>query len=262
MNTFDAPTSGAEEYVHDNRIDLKFIAGVLFLEFFAFAFVYGASGPEGSSPDIGGILFGVVLGLIPAMRFIHRAGRRTGFGVRRTAAASTVRYTHGVLRLSMLLVLLVAIALIMFGISTGEAGGLIIFSLFSIPFLVSWAALIRSARGRPRIELTIDGIVQQGLGFKKSIPWNSVASVLLQPTWPPAIGVMVPWGEPFEHTKTCKLRLDEQPGLFSGAFIDCRFFDVHPVVLTQWIRFYLEYPTLRQELGTDAATDRLANLLP
>ena len=31
MNTFDAPTSGAEEYVHDNRIDLKFIAGVLFL---------------------------------------------------------------------------------------------------------------------------------------------------------------------------------------------------------------------------------------
>ncbi|MGA9870788.1 MAG: hypothetical protein WBQ44_06560, partial [Rhodococcus sp. (in: high G+C Gram-positive bacteria)] len=44
--------------------------------------------------------------------------------------------------------------------------------------------------------------------------------------------------------------------------LDCRRFDVHHVVLQQWIAFYLQYPKMRFELGTEAAAERLAAITP
>lgn len=42
--------------------------------------------------------------------------------------------------------------------------------------------------------------------------------------------------------------------------LDCRRFDVHPVALEQWIRFYIDNPDARVELGTDAAAERLTGV--
>ncbi|CCQ15698.1 YjbE family integral membrane protein [Rhodococcus sp. AW25M09] len=265
MHTDDPRAYGLAEYVHENRIDFKFIAGLLFLEFFAFAISTGAIRSmvaEGSLDSFWGVSIGLMIGVTPAMRISHRAGRSTGQAVYRTTTGSSVRYKHGVLRLCLVLAVLAGTGIMWLGLQDGIGGGTVVGVVFTVPFVVLSVGLIRGGRRRPRIQLTSEGVIQEGYGFRKTIPWDSMTDAVLQPKWPPEIGLLAPIPDSFEYVKLTRLKLDEQPNHFPGAFIDCRFFDVHPVVLTRWIRLYLENPKLRHELGTDAATDRLANLLP
>ena len=264
MHTDDPREFGLAEYVHENRIDLKFIAATLFLELFAFMFVYGAIFSvidNQSYSSISVALIGLMIGLTPATRIFHRAGRSTGQAVYRTTTGSSVRYKHGVLRLSLVLMVLAGTGIMWLGLQHG-IGGTVVSVVFTIPFVVLFVGLIRGGRRRPRIELTREGVIQEGYGFRKIIPWEALKDAVLKPKWPPELELRAPIFGSFKHAKLTRLKLDEQPIFFPGALIDCRFFDVHPVVLTRWIRLYLDHPKLRHELGTDAATERLANLLP
>ncbi|MDZ7929339.1 hypothetical protein [Rhodococcus sp. NPDC076796] len=265
MRIDDPRDFGLAEYVHENRIDFKFIAGLVFLEFFAFAFCIGAGRAileENSLASFSGILLGLMIGLTPAMRIFHRAGRSTGQAVYRTTTGSSVRYKHGVLRLSLVLMVLAGTGIMWLGLQHGIGGETVVGVVLTIPFVVLSVGLIRGGRRRPRIELTREGVIQEGYGFRKMVPWDVLRDAVLQPKWPPEIGLLAPILGSFEYVKLTRLKLDEQSNFFPGALIDCRFFDVHPVVLTRWIRLYLDHPKLRHELGTDAATERLANLLP
>ena len=265
MHTDDPRASGLAEYVHENRIDFKFIAGLLFLEFFAFAISFGAIRSmvaESSLSSFWGVLIGLMIGLTPAMRISHRAGRSTGQAVYRTTTGSSVRYKHGVFRLCLVIMVLAGTGLMWLGLQDGIRGETVVGVVLTIPFVVLSVGLIRGGRRRPRIELTREGVIQEGYGFRKIIPWEALKDAVLKPKWPPELELLAPILGSFEHVELTRLKLDEQPIFFPGALIDCRFFDVHPVVLTRWIRLYLAHPKLRHELGTDAATERLANLLP
>lgn len=138
-----------------------------------------------------------------------------------------------------------------------------------LTFYVSLA--LRSVRNG-WVELDADGVRHRGWSFDMKVPWDCIRTVQIEDrkVWYRHI----PW--PFVHQcvvlkpeivllgeqKNTALfwRIEKMPLL--SMDLDCRRFDVHPVVLQQWIAFYLQNPKMRFELGTPAAAERLAAITP
>lgn len=140
---------------------------------------------------------------------------------------------------------------------------------FLVPLFLSFyvALVLRSVRNG-WLELDADGVHHRGWSFEKTATWDSVRTVQIEDrrimypqAWRSVVHqcvalkpVIVLSGS---HRHTARLWRIENMPLFT-IDLDCRRFDVHPVVLQQWIAFYLHNPKMRHELGTDAAAQRLA----
>ncbi|OZC50935.1 hypothetical protein CH267_22100 [Rhodococcus sp. 06-621-2] len=146
------------------------------------------------------------------------------------------------------------------------------FFLFLVPLLLSFyvSLALRSVRNG-WVELDADGVRHRGWSFEKTAEWERIHRVEIEDRefknrfnyWRPVVYqcvVLKPEIVLLGHQKeTTRLwRIEKMPLLTID--LDCRRFDVHPVVLKKWIEFYLENPKMRFELGTDAAAQRLAAL--
>lgn len=144
---------------------------------------------------------------------------------------------------------------------------------FTLWFLVPlWASFyvslaVRSVRNG-WVELDADGVRHRGWSFDIRAPWDCIRTVQIEDRkvrtrhglWTVAYQCVVlqpeiVFLEPGKNTARF-WRIEKMP--LSAIELDCRRFDVHPVVLRKWIEFYLENPKMRFELGTEAAAERLA----
>ncbi|WP_338890594.1 hypothetical protein [Rhodococcus sovatensis] len=144
---------------------------------------------------------------------------------------------------------------------------------FTLWFLVPlWATFyvslaLRSVRNG-WVELDADGVRHRGWSFDMRAPWDCIRTVQIENRtvrtrhgfWLVRYQCVVLKPEivlPEPGHNTARLWRIEKMPLFAVE-LDCRRFDVHPVVLQEWIAFYLHNPKMRFELGTDAAAERLA----
>jgi hypothetical protein len=121
------------------------------------------------------------------------------------------------------------------------------------------------------VQLDADGVRHRGWSFDMRAPWDFIQTVQIEDRtartrhgfWTvtyqcvvlkPEIVFLAPG-----HNTARFWRIEKMPLLTID--LDCRRFDVHPVVLKKWIEFYLENPKMRFELGTEAAAERLAAII-
>nr|WP_296775907.1 hypothetical protein [Rhodococcus sp. (in: high G+C Gram-positive bacteria)] len=147
---------------------------------------------------------------------------------------------------------------------------------FSLWFLVPlWATFyvslaLRSVRNG-WIELDADGVCHRGWSFDIRAPWDLIDSVQIEDRkirtrhglWTAvyqcvALKPKIVFPGPPRYTARF-WRIEKIP--LVTIDLDCRRFDIHPVVLQTWISFYLDNPKMRHELGTDAAAERLAAII-
>lgn len=136
-----------------------------------------------------------------------------------------------------------------------------------LTFYVSLA--LRSVRNG-WIELDSDGVRHRGWSFDTRAPWDLIRTVQIEDRvvrtrhglWRVTYQCVVLKPEILflgpGHNTARLWRIEKMPVVTID--LDCRRFDVHPVVLQAWIAFYLDNPKMRHELGTDAAAQRLAGI--
>ncbi|MDI6628410.1 MAG: hypothetical protein QME72_11885 [Rhodococcus sp. (in: high G+C Gram-positive bacteria)] len=180
---------------------------------------------------------------------------KTGSDVRRWVQGSTVRYNPLGLRLLVVIVSSLSICVIAMGFTSGGVGWVLAaMGLSMASFLIP--ILLRSIRNG-YLELSDDGIRHRGWAFDIQVPWVDVRDTAVVVESYPLVLVRVDEMAKMNRRFTTLLwRIEIMP---KGKYIelDCRRFDVHPVALEQWIRFYIDNPEVRVELGTDAAAERL-----
>lgn len=142
----------------------------------------------------------------------------------------------------------------------GYLPNVIIFGLlgaYSASFLGA-VSLGRLRRGR--LALTRDGIRQRGWSFESYFPWEAVHGARAMFFDYRAIVVLTYANFAWERRNTTWFwRIDRLP---PGAMIelDCRSFNLDPIVLFHLVTFYANNPAARDELGTAAPLERVRTL--
>lgn len=144
----------------------------------------------------------------------------------------------------------------------GGGGGIIVvgimLTLFGcvVGFFLPMMLIGRIRRGR--LVLTPNVIHQRGWSLESTLDWNSILTVR-----PVVLGnwVVVLLGHPaaqWERRATVPRGLGWD-GLPTTPMIEvhCHMHPIDPVLLYSLLRFYLENPGYRSELGTDAALERV-----
>ncbi|WP_245819645.1 hypothetical protein [Rhodococcoides yunnanense] len=144
--------------------------------------------------------------------------------------------------------------------------------VISVPLLLTFyvSLALRSVRNGV-VELDADGVRHRGWSFEKAARWETIHSVEIEDRefknrfnyWRPVVYqcvVLKPQIVLSGHGRntTRFWRIEKMPTFTID--LDCRRFDVHPVVLQSWIAFYLHNPKMRFELGTESAAERLASI--
>lgn len=183
---------------------------------------------------------------------------KTGSDVRRWVQGSTVRYNPVGLRLLVVIVSSLSTCTIALGFTSGGAGWLLaVMGLSMASFLIP--ILLRRIRSG-YLELSDNGIRHRGWAFDLLVPWVDIRDTAVVVESYPLVLVRVDELAKMNRRFTTLLwRIELMP---KGQYIelDCRRFDIHPVALEQWIRFYIDNPEARVELGTDAAAKRLTSV--
>ncbi|WP_125458709.1 hypothetical protein [Rhodococcus sp. 1168] len=255
---FSEPSSGELPDFPVPRVQL--MIGSVFAGFLAFiAFVISASSLVTGhlASAVAAFAFAVFVLATASFARSNQTSHTSGAPAGRLVQGSTVRYKpSGLIRLA-LVTASMALCAIAFGVAAGGAVAWIfatmgaLLATFFVPLLIT-----RSIR-QGRLELTADGIRHRGWAFEAEIAWDGIGGVAFAQRDYPAIYVLVePTKQIVRHYTTQFWKIE---ALHPGHVIelDCRRFDIHPMLLAQWIRFYIEHPDSRIELGTTAAADRL-----
>lgn len=127
-------------------------------------------------------------------------------------------------------------------------------AVFFFSFFVL-AALNRLRRGR--IVLSEQGIHQQGRAFSSFLPWEAFAGVKAAYNGTPEILVIAYANAAWEKKQLGGLwKLDKLPPV-PMIEIDTTSLAVNPNLVYHLLRFYVENPDARTELGTDASLERV-----
>ncbi|WP_143544805.1 hypothetical protein [Rhodococcus sp. 06-221-2] len=193
-----------------------------------------------------------------AFAWTNMPSLETGSDVRRWVQGSTVRYNPVGLRLLVVIVSSLSTCTIAMGFTSGGAGWLLAamglsLASFLIPILLRW---IRNGY----LELSDDGIRHRGWAFDLLVPWVDIRDTAVVVESYPMVLVRVDELAKMNRRFTTLLWRIELMSEGQYIELDCRRFDIHPVALEQWIRFYIDNPEARVELGTDAAAKRLTSV--
>ncbi|WP_344678675.1 hypothetical protein [Saccharopolyspora taberi] len=127
-------------------------------------------------------------------------------------------------------------------------------AVFFVSFFVL-AALGRLRRGR--IVLSQQGIHQEGRTFTSFLPWESFAGAKASYNGTPEILVVAYANAHWERRQLTRVwKLDKLPPV-PMIEINPTALAVDPTLLYHLVRFYLEEPSARAELGTDASLQRV-----
>ncbi|WP_256977328.1 hypothetical protein [Rhodococcus sp. 14-2470-1a] len=139
-------------------------------------------------------------------------------------------------------------------------------------FLTFYGALAWRSVRNGWVELDADGVRHRGWSFDMRASWDSLHTVRIEDRismtsqgWVTITHQCVSLKPDivlsgYKRDTAWFWRIEKRPIITMD--LDCRRFDVHPVVLQAWIAFYLQNPKMRFELGTDAAAQRLASITP
>lgn len=140
--------------------------------------------------------------------------------------------------------------------ASGVPGAPVIFGALGLLF-ASFLFLVVLRRVRPgAVLLTPDGIRHRGWSFDSYLPWESVAGV--KAAYSDHRMVLLIGFANAQWTRrytTLIWRIDKLPPV-PMIELDCRKFAMDDVLLLHFVSFYTNNPTMRAELGTDAARAR------
>jgi len=138
--------------------------------------------------------------------------------------------------------------------STAGAAMCGIAALFFLSFLVLVAAG-RLRRGR--ILLSQQGIHQHGRAFSSFLPWTAFAGVKAAYNGTPEVLVIAYANVPWDKRQLGGVwKLDKLPPV-PMIEVDCTPLSVDPSLVYHLLRFYVDNPAARVELGTDFALQRV-----
>ncbi|PRX44543.1 hypothetical protein B0I33_11152 [Prauserella shujinwangii] len=125
---------------------------------------------------------------------------------------------------------------------------------FFLSFFV-FVAIGRLSRGR--LVLAPQGIHQRGRAFTSFLPWEAFAGVKAADNGTPEALVIAYANAPWDRRQLGGVwKLDKLPPV-PMIEIDTTNFAVDPVVLYHLVRFYVENPEARAELGTETSLQRV-----
>ncbi|WP_142003364.1 hypothetical protein [Amycolatopsis cihanbeyliensis] len=126
-------------------------------------------------------------------------------------------------------------------------------SLFMLSFF--WLMAVGQLR-RGRVVLTQQGIYQRGFTFTSFLPWESFVTVGAAYNGRPEVLAVAYRNAPWEKRQFGRpWRIDRLPPV-PMIEIDLIFFALDASLVYHLVRFYVENPVARAELGTEASLER------
>jgi hypothetical protein len=146
------------------------------------------------------------------------------------------------------------------GIPSGEVtapqAAVVVFGLIGL-VLASPLALVAAGRLRPgKLVLSPQGIYQRGMTFSSFLPWESLAGVKAVYNGRPYVLLIAYSNAPWERQQLVKLwKVDKLPPT-PMIEVNCMSMAIDPDLLYWLLKFYVENPAARGELGTEDAVRR------
>lgn len=131
--------------------------------------------------------------------------------------------------------------------------------VFFASFVIS-AAFGRLRRGE--LTLSNQGIEQRGWSFESRLEWSSIAGITPGFNGYPVVLLIAYANAGWHRRSTTRIwRIDRLPPA-PMIEVDCRKFDVDCLELYGYLRYYVDTPAAREELGTEAAIERARHTNP
>ncbi len=130
-------------------------------------------------------------------------------------------------------------------------------------FFLSFLVFVLAGRlQRGRVVLAPQGIFQRGRAFSSFLPWEAFAGIKAAYNGTPEVLVIAYANVAWEKRQLGGVwKLDKLPPV-PMIEVDTIALAVDPNVVYQFMRFYVENPAARAELGTDASLQRVRSLNP
>ncbi|OLF18217.1 hypothetical protein [Actinophytocola xanthii] len=149
------------------------------------------------------------------------------------------------------------------GLAAGGGGGvaLLVAALLVCGYLL-WC-VIDLARGRLQtglVALTPSGIYHRSWAMRSYLPWNDVVEVVPADVRGPLVQVIAAANTTGWVRRTSSAWRQGELAFAPHLAVQGRFLAADPALLYRAVRFYLENPAARAELGNDAALTRFAGL--
>ena len=139
----------------------------------------------------------------------------------------------------------------------GYRGPAILPGLLGAFFALFFVALVLVQIRRGEVALSRDGIRQRGWSFESYLPWDAIAGGKAAYNGYRMVLVFAYANATWERrVTTWPWRIDRLPPVPMFE-LDCRKFDVDPVLLCHLVRFYADTPAARDELGTEVPLERV-----
>lgn len=118
-------------------------------------------------------------------------------------------------------------------------------------------AVVTGKINRGKIMLSRQGVYQRGRAFSSFLPWEAIAGAKAAYNGKPEILVIAYSNAPWEKRQISKLwKLDNLPPA-PMTEIDCVAFAINPNLVYHLVKFYVDDPAVRAELGTSASLERI-----
>jgi hypothetical protein len=139
---------------------------------------------------------------------------------------------------------------------TAPQAATIVFGLIGL-FFASFLVLVVTGRlRRGKLVLSQRGIHQRGWAFSSFLPWESFAGVKASYNGRPYVLVIAYTNASWENRQIVKLwKVDKLPPV-PMIEVNCTSLAIDPNLVYWLLRFYVENPAARAELGTEAAIRR------
>lgn len=217
-----------------------------------------------------GLAFALFFALIAGFGYVshlHPANRESDISIARHAGhpVMELRYAGAPFYLLVGLVLCVLSVCVMAAVDFATADGSVVAGKVAAAlvaaaalFFGSFIVLVGTGRlSRGRILLSQEGILQRGHAFMSSFAWDVLAGVKAAHNGTPEVLVVAYSNAPWHRGQLSRLwKLDKLPPV-PLIEIDCSKFDIDPNLVFHLVKFYVENPSARAELGTDACLQRM-----
>ncbi|MEC3977962.1 hypothetical protein [Amycolatopsis sp. H20-H5] len=247
----------------------RFLPAVVILSLFGLGALVAGFGFVGIGKPGGlkyGLLFALFFLLIAAYGYYTRVRRPNG-EVGTTGVGTQVRYSGFafvcLVGLMCCLTAIFLLAAVDYRLG-GTIGAAIVFGLIGL-MLLSFPALVVAGRiKRGSVILSAQGVHQRGWTFSSFLPWEAFAGVKAVHNGRPEVLVIAYANVVWEKRQLVRFwKIDKVPPA-AMIEVDCAAMSVAPEVVYWLLKFYVENPGARAELGTDAAIARVraADLAP
>lgn len=206
-------------------------------------------------------LFTCLLALSAAFGYLYTVRTPRGVdGIRVSNGSLEIKYSSAVF--GVLVALVGCMTLLCLGgaiefLVAGHRGPAILPSVLGVFCALFFVALVLGQIRRGEVTLSPDGIRQRGWSFESYLPWDAIAGAKAAYNGYRMVLVFAYANATWERrVTTWPWRIDKLPPVPMFE-LDCRKFDVDPVLLCHLVTFYANTPAARDELGTEVPLERV-----